>query len=410
VDVPSYNAMILRVQLTDLIQPDALIPESHSVLAGTDAHWNGSSLQWTFPGGAVLKFGYMSSRGDEQRYQGAAAQYWGFDEAGQFEPWQMEFLATRASKVARLDVPIRFRYSANPGGKAHEWLVERFVSGAPENGNLFIPSRAVDNPALDKEYLSRLDAISDPVLRAQMRDGDWGAMDRSGLVCPEWTPQVAAECTVYEDHFPAYFTAYSAADPGGNSTEEHRDLFAMGWGHLDFIAGILWVTDERAWRNADTETIGTEAVAVEAARWGALRKEGRIDATFRYTDLDGRLVLDLGKPPYNLHWAHTPKTQAEVWERQLRTAIRQGRLRIHARCTRLLKTLKYARFTDSGDYERTEETGHADLWKMLCYMYRNVQWRRNPYPAIAQLPEERLRAAGVALRKPGASGVVRPLK
>lgn len=416
-DVPGYNAILIRRSLEDLILPDALIPESHMILSGMDAHWNGSEHTWRFPGGPVLKFGYMRHRGDEQRYQGAAAQYWGFDEAGHLDPWQMDFLTSRASKVASLRVPIRFRYSANPGGPAQEWLVEQFVNGAPENGRLFIPSRAVDNPALDKEYLGRLDRIADPILRAQMRDGDWGAVDRSGLVCPEWTPELAALCTVDDDMFPPYFHAYAAADPGGNSKEQARDLFAMGWGHHDFNEGLLIVTDERAFRNANTADIGTAAVAVEKERWGAAKEADRIPWVRRVTDLDGRLVNDLAQPPYRLHWRHSEKTEAAVWERALRAAIQQGKVRIHRRCKRLLKTLQYARRTENGDYERTEETGHADLWKMLCYMFRSVEWNINPFPPPAQLRETQYaRQAQQQPRTPaqkamqGAFPKVRPLR
>jgi hypothetical protein len=387
----------------------------------------------------VLKFGYLKDMGDEENYQGAAAQYWGFDEAGQLRPQQMGYLKTRARRRKDVPIPIRFRYSANPGGIAHEFLVTNFVLGAPANGRLFIPSRAVDNPGLDLEYLRRLESLDDEVLKAQMLNGDWGAVDRSDLVCPEWTTAADQAYTVTEDNLPAYFTAYASADPGGHSKEQARDLFAMLWGHLDFVAGVLFVTDEYADRNPDTETIGVAAVRAEAERWGpehqgeharilascglspeawgTARREKRIDGTIRVTDQDGRLVNDLIKPPYLLSWTATQKTDATVWERQLRTAIKQGKLRVHARCRRLLKTLKYARWNDNRtDYERTEETGHADLWKALVYMFRNVQWSRNPYPANPLLPEDR--AAG---RRPqprsqniralqGAFQAIKPLK
>lgn len=417
VDAPGYAALLFRSTYADLHKPDALIPRTREVLASTDAHWKGDTKEWLFPSGATLGFGYLEHDGDAENFQGAAAQYWGFDEAGQLKPREMAYLKSRARRRAEVQIPVRFRYSANPGGRAHEWLVKNFILGAPDNGKLFIPSRAVDNPGLDvADYLARLADGLDPVLLAQLRDGDWGAMDRTGLVCPEWTPAVETECTVTTDEHPAYFTAYAGADPGGHSKEAHRDLFAMLWGHVDFIAGELWITDERAWRNPDTETVGMEAVAVERLRWAEARRTGRVDGTVRVTDLDGRLVADLKKPPFQLAWVHTAKTQAEVWERQLRAAIRQGKVKVHSRCVRLLKTLKYARFEDNGDYERTEDTGHADLWKALVYMFRNVNWQRNPYPPAARLPEDRLREqarpgnVGQVQRSAFGTRGIRPLK
>jgi hypothetical protein len=413
VDVPGYAALLFRKTFQDLQQPQALLERARKYLHGTDAHWQGHNMQWRFPGGAVLKFAYLDTKDDVENYQGAEAQYWGFDEAGQLDPRSMETLTLSARRTNLLQIPIRFRYSANPGGRAHEWLVEKFVRGAPENGNLFIPSRAVDNPGLDlADYLPRLDAISDPILRAQMRDGDWGALDRSGLVCPEWTPEVEAQCVKSEDFFEAFVHAYAGADPGGHSREQARDMFGMAWAHHNFLAGHLLVTDEFACRNPDTETIGQAALRTEACRWGPeepakqgralremgfpaetwapLQREGRIVRTTRVTDPDGRLVNDLKRDPWYLSWSPTAKDQAARWERELRTAIRQGRIHVHKRCTRLLKTLKYARYTDSGDYERTEETGHADLWKALVYLYRaaHQQWHENPYPPAHQLRED----------------------
>jgi hypothetical protein len=412
-DVPGYAALLFRESYMDLAKPDALIPRLREILHPTDAQWNGSLREWRFPSGAVLAFGYLDGEGDAENFQGAAAQYWGFDEAGQIRPGHMEYLKTRARRRADVQVPIRFRYSANPGGRAHEWLVKHFIHGAPGNGKIFIPSKAVDNPGLDLEdYGRRLDSVDDPVLRARMRDGDWGIMDRTGLVCQEWTPEVEAQCVVSADHFEAFVHAYAGADPGGHSREQARDMFGMVWAHHNFIAGHLLVTDEFACRNPDTETIGQAALRTEACRWGPeepakqgrvlremgfpaetwapIRREGRIVRTTRVTDPDGRLVNDLKKDPWYLSWSPTAKDQAARWERELRTAIRQGRVHVHKRCTRLLKTLKYARYTDTGDYERTEETGHADLWKALVYLYRaaHQQWNANPYPPAHQLRED----------------------
>lgn len=390
VDVQGYAALLFRKTYKDLHEPQALVERARQYLHGTDAHWQGKDLQWRFPSGAVLKFGHLEHAADVEDYQGAQAQYWGFDESGQLEPHSMETLTLSARRLTGFPAPIRFRYSANPGGRAHEWLVENFVSGAPENGRLFIPSRAVDNPGLDLgDYLPRLDAITDPVLRAQMRDGDWTVIDRSALICQEWTPATAAACTRSDDSLPAYFCAYGAMDPGGHSKEVARDLFAALWGYLDFVAGVLVVTDEWADRNPDTATIGNAAKAAEEHRFGAARREGRVTNTIRVTDLDGRLVNDLKAPPYLLAFQHTEKTQAEVWERRLRTAIAQHKVHVHKRCARLLKTLAYARWNDNRtDYERTLETGHADLWKALVYMFRSVQWNSNPFPPPPLMREE----------------------
>lgn len=402
VDVPGYAAMLFRRTYTDLQQPDALVPRSHQWLSGTDAHWQGDLMQWRFPSGAVIKFGHLEHHNDVEKYQGAAAHYWGFDEAGQLDPWALEYLKSRARKPKGMQVPIRFRYSANPGGRAHEWLVKHFVLGAPQNGRLFIPSKAVDNPGLDvDDYLKRMQAMSDETLKAQLIDGDWGAIDRSGLVCPEWTPEVEAACTRADYAVPSYFTGYASADPAGMP-----DLFVILWGFVDFVAGVLVVVDERWFRNPRTDEVGEAAIAVETLHYGAARANNRMDATLRFTDVDKRLVEDLKGKPYHLHFQQTEKHGADVWERQCRTAVKQGKIIVHPRCTLLLRTLKHARWNDKRtDYERNDETGHADAWKALIYMYRNVQWNRNPFPTV-----EAPRVMQNVVRGPATSGAARALQ
>lgn len=378
VDVPGYSAGLFRRKYTDLRQPDALIPRSHEWLKGTDAHWKGDDMQWVFPSGAVLKFGYMDGANDHLNYQGAAFQFVGFDESGQMEPFQMEFMQTRSRRLAGSEVPIRFRYTANPGGRAHDWLVQRFLMSTDPNW-VFIPSLARDNPGLDvADYVRRLDAISDPVLRAQMRDGDWGAVDRSGLVCPEWTPEVEAACCYDYARKPAYYTVYAGADPGST------DMFVVLWGFVDFIGRRLIILDERWWRNPRTDEVGDAAVEVERQHFGDDLKSERIDAVQRFTDIDHRFVADLRHKPWCVAFTPTQKTDHDMWERMLRTAIRQGQVVIHPRCELLLRTLRHARRKDNGDYERTEGTGHADAWAALLYLFRNVNWNRNPFPAVAQ--------------------------
>lgn len=376
VDVPGYSAILFRRKYTDLRQPGALIPRSHEWLKGTDAHWRGDNMEWAFPSGAVLKFGYMDGANDHENYQGAEFQFVGFDESGQMETSQMTYMQTRTRRLLGSEVPIRFRYTANPGGRSHDWLVENFMLKMDPNW-VFVPSLARDNPGLDVvDYVRRLDAISDPVLRAQMRDGDWGAVDRSGLVCPEWTPEVEAACLNPDYGLPAYFTAYAGVDPGS------RDLFVLLWAFYDFVNARLVVVDERWFRNPRTEEVGDAAVEVETKHFGAAKADERIDAFQRFTDIDHRLVADLRAKPWHLNFSPTQKTDHDLWERQLRTAIRQGRIIIHPRCELLLRTLRHARRKDNGDYERTEGTGHADAWAALLYLFRNVNWQRNPYPVV----------------------------
>lgn len=70
VDVPTYNALILRATFLDLALPGAIMDRSHEWLQGKPGvKWNDKSHTWTFPSGARLTFGYLSGPKDHYRYK-----------------------------------------------------------------------------------------------------------------------------------------------------------------------------------------------------------------------------------------------------------------------------------------------------------------------------------------------------
>ena len=172
--VPGYSALLLRRTFSDLWLPKALIQQSHEILAGTDARWDGQKYRWHFPSGAVVAFGYLASELDKYRYQGSEFQFVGFDEVTQFQLSQYTYLSSRMRRLRGAPVPLRLRGATNPGGVGGQWVYERFIDPRmPREGRVFIPSKLEDNPWLDKEsYEVSLNAL-DRVTRAQLRHGDW---------------------------------------------------------------------------------------------------------------------------------------------------------------------------------------------------------------------------------------------
>lgn len=185
VDVPGYHALILRRTLAELKMPGALIEIAKQWLSGTDAKWNANDRQWTFPSGATLSFGYIGTEGAETRYQSANFSFIGFDEVTAFteDVYTYMFVRCRRGLAAPLghspdglgvnDVPLRVRAASNPGGDGHEWVKSRFID-ADSRRAPFFPSALTDNPHMDVDaYLEMFAAMSDPVTRQRMLDGDW---------------------------------------------------------------------------------------------------------------------------------------------------------------------------------------------------------------------------------------------
>lgn len=187
VDVPGYNALILRRTFAALSKPGALIDLAHEWLQGTDAVWNETRKQWTFPSGATLSFGYLDTENDKFQYQGAAYQFIGFDELTQFTRTQYTYLFSRRRRSHALkNVPMRTRAASNPGGEGHEWVFERFFTEGRAKGRVFIPAKLTDNPHLDvEEYRESLAELPEGE-RRQLEHGDWSVKEPGDWFAADW--------------------------------------------------------------------------------------------------------------------------------------------------------------------------------------------------------------------------------
>ena len=153
--------------------------------------------RWTLPNGATLRFGYLEADSDADRYQGHQYTWIGIDEAGAFKsPAPIDML--RATLRSAAGVACVLRMSANPGGRGHAWLKERFIDPAPpftphrdEDGieRVFIPSKLEDNKKLreaDPGYERRLQGSGPSWLVKAWRHGDWNVAASGGIFDHEW--------------------------------------------------------------------------------------------------------------------------------------------------------------------------------------------------------------------------------
>lgn len=238
VDVPKYAALVLRRTFPDLAQPGGPMHLAGEWLHPSAATWNDRDKAWTFPSGAVLRFGYMQHTKDIYRYQGGEYQLFCFDELTQFREQQYTYLFSRARKrtgEAWDRIPLRFRSAANPGGVGHEWVRARFgiredgtqdaSSARNARGELrpFVQSFAKDNPGIDVEsYMAMLDEL-DEVTRRQLRDGLW-LQDSTGLVLPLTRRNVV---DAPPEHVPLLHVL--AMDFGSSEVEETLALVVLAW-------------------------------------------------------------------------------------------------------------------------------------------------------------------------------------
>lgn len=186
VDVPGYNALLLRDTYANLNKKGALMQMSHDWMDESDAHWVENRKAWVFPTGAELSFGHLDGPRDHLNFKGPGFHFIGIDEAGDLRWKQVQYMFSRLRREKGSVIPLRFRQASNPGGRSHSELKRRYIDKRTRGKRVFIPARLEDNPYLDREeYIESLNEL-DPVLRAQLLDGDWDVSEAGRMFDRSW--------------------------------------------------------------------------------------------------------------------------------------------------------------------------------------------------------------------------------
>ncbi len=143
-------------------------------------YYNESKKILQLPNGSSIEFCYCESERDLDNYQGREFHDLGIEEAGQWTEASIQRLRG-SNRSASSVIPARTLLTGNPGGPGHAYLkrvfVERkFTPLERAEDYAFVQALVDDNPALmesDPEYVRRLEAEPNEVLRKAYRWGDW---------------------------------------------------------------------------------------------------------------------------------------------------------------------------------------------------------------------------------------------
>lgn len=246
VDIPGYSAILFRKTYADLSLPGALIDMSKQWLMpfveSKEVKWSEKEKQYVFPSGATLNFGYLESGNDCYRYQGAEFQYIGMDEVTHIDPANYRYLFSRLRKPKSLQVPLRFRATANPGGQFGEYYYQRFFVEGKDAGRIFIGAGIDDNPYLDAEAYKESLAELDPIERERLLNGNWEIKANGDMFNRHWFNIVPAS-----DIPPAAkrvrFWDMASTDPSKRKGKNKREPdWSVGF-KLAHYQGMYWIED-----------------------------------------------------------------------------------------------------------------------------------------------------------------------
>ena len=158
---PGLKLLLLRRTLPEL-RANHILPLQRE-LEGYAA-WSSTERAFRFPNGSRLVMGYCDNDSDCAQYQGQEYEVIGFEEATNFEPDWLTFIAT-CLRTTRTDFVPRIYYTCNPGGPGHAYIKRLFIDRAFRDGEspqdyVFIPAKVYDNQVLmprDPGYLKHTD-------------------------------------------------------------------------------------------------------------------------------------------------------------------------------------------------------------------------------------------------------------
>lgn len=251
VDTPGYSAILFRKTYADLSLPGALIDMSKQWLMpfveSKEVKWSEKDKRYDFPSGATLNFGYLESANDCYRYQGAEFQYIGMDEVTHIDPGNYRYLFSRLRKPKALQVPLRFRATANPGGQFGEYYHQRFFVEGPEKGRIFISAGLSDNPYLDAEAYKEALQELDPIERERLLNGNWDIQAAGDMFNRHWF-QIVPDADVPDSARTVRFWDMASTDPAKrkSTTGARRDKrepdYTVGF-KLSSYQGMYWIRD-----------------------------------------------------------------------------------------------------------------------------------------------------------------------
>lgn len=353
VDIPGYSAILFRRTYADLSLPGALIDMSKQWLMpfveSKEVKWSEKEKQYTFPSGATLNFGYLESDNDCYRYQGAEFQFIGMDEVTHISPTNYRYMFSRLRKPKSLQVPLRFRATANPGGQYGEYYYQRFFVEGKEKGRIFIGAGLNDNPYLDAESYKEALAELDPVTREQLLNGNWEIKAAGDMLDRRWF-NIVPNRDIPEQAQRVRYWDFASTDPAKRKGKDKRSPdWSVGF-KMAHYQGMYWIEDIVRVQKMPGDLEGIVRLTAEMDGYScAIRIEEEPGSSGKITiDHYARNVLN----GYDVLGVSTTGSKVER-ARAASSAAQSGRILISDKCRNMLPFLDEADLFPYGAHDDT---------------------------------------------------------
>jgi hypothetical protein len=314
---------------------------------------------------------------DNQQYEsmrGGKADLCIVDEAGFVS--ELEYIIRSVLLPTTLSTGGRVILSSTPPRAADHDFAEHYVKEARFSGDLVLFT-IDDCPRYTKQQVEDMAAEYGGRNSVEFRREFLCEFitDSNFQVVPEFDEQCRKEC-VKEWERPKFFDAYVSMDIGFD------DLTFVVFAYWDFKKNKLIIEDELVMngQRMTTDVLATAIKFKEANLWKDQYTLEPKAPYMRVSDNNKILINDL-QQTYKLTFIATEKDDKDAALNNMRVMIKSGQVIINPRCKNLILHLQNATWNKSRKtYTRSPDAGHYDGVDALCYLCRNVQISKNPYP------------------------------
>lgn len=265
-----------------------------------------------------------------------------------------------------------------PKDSEHEFL--EFLEQAELRGTL-TKKTIFDNKRITKEQLDELIAEVGGLHTEEARRELLCEIirDSTTSVIPEFTEDLAKKITK-DWPKPPHYDAYEGMDLGG------RDLTVVLFGYYDFRADKIIIEDEIVMdfreHDSNIKTLTKRILEKESILWTNILTNEQVQPT-RYSDINYIVTNEIRQYSHNkINFLTTKKDEKIAALNNLRSLLISEKIIINPKCTTLLRHLKNVKWEKTRTlFARSADDGHYDAVDALLYLVRNVNTKKNPYPA-----------------------------
>lgn len=339
-----------------------------------------------FPNGSEIQLAGTDS-GHAEKLRGGDSDLWIIDEAGSCSDLH-NIIKSILLPTTLITKGRGILASTPPRESDHEFL--DYIEDCEKRGSLIIKT-IDDNPRITAEQKEELIAEVGGVNTDEAQRELYCKIkkDANTSPLPEFDDELEKQI-VKEWPRPPFFDSYVSMDTGG------KDFTVLLYGYYDFRADKIIIQDETI---IDFQQVGqtTKKLVEEINQKEKTLWTNPISFEYqqplkRVSDIDYIFLNEIRNQSKLIHYGNqiisfeiTPKDNKEAALNTLRIMLSNKRIIIDPKCKTLITHCKYVKWNKQHTkFERSKDNGHYDAVDALLYFVRNVDLRKNPYPATYQ--------------------------